>query len=279
MPSTLKGRTMDWRSYEETVKDIYATLGKSRGVEIEGWGATCTIEGKSGVSHQIDVLTTFSDGVHKYRTAIECKYWNKKVPKDVIAKLESIIEDSSIDKGVVVSKMGFTDDAKSYAEFRNIGLVELRKPVDKDWEGKIRTINIDMRINMPHVYDFQIVQSPSDTSTERTKLQIQVFTDSAFIESPGTRVMSLQEIIQAEIKDDPSEGEHFIQFATDASLSVPDQQVSVAIEGVRFKLEYHTAKEHFEIRGEDHIYMIMESLFEGRRYNIAPDGTVHPIVS
>ena len=232
-----------------------------------------------GFPNQIDVLTTFSDGVHKYRTAIECKYWNKKVPKDVIAKLESIIEDSSIDKGVVVSKMGFTDDAKSYAEFRNIGLVELRKPVDKDWEGKIRTINIDMRINMPHVYDFQIIQSLSDTSTERTKLQIQVFTDSAFIESPGTRVMSLQEIIQAEIKDDPSEGEHFIQFATDASLSVPEQQVSVAIEGVRFKLEYHTAKEHFEIRGEDHIYMIMESLFEGRRYNIAPDGTVHPIVS
>ena len=35
--------------------------------------------------------------------------------------------------------------------------MELRKPVDKDWEGKIRTFNIDMRIDMPHVYDFQIV--------------------------------------------------------------------------------------------------------------------------
>lgn len=270
---------MNWRSYEETVKDIYATLGKSRGVEIEGWGPTCKIEGKSGISHQVDVLTTFSDGVHEYRTAIECKYWNKKVPKDVIAKLESIVEDTSIDKGVVVSKMGFTDDAKSYAGFKNIGLVELRKPVDKDWEGKIRTINIDMRINMPHVYDFQIVQGPSDTSVEKTKVQIQVFTEGAFIESPGTQAMSLQEIIQTEIKDDPNEGEHYTQFGTGTSLSVPDQQVSVPIEGIRFKLEYHTAAEYLEIRAEDHIYMIMESLFEGRRYNIAPDGMVHPVMS
>ena len=31
MTSTLKGPLMDWRSYEETVKDIYATLGKVEG--------------------------------------------------------------------------------------------------------------------------------------------------------------------------------------------------------------------------------------------------------
>lgn len=269
---------MNWRSYEETVKDIYATLGRSRGVEIEGWGSTCRVEGKSGISHQVDVLTTFGDGVYEYRTAIECKYWNKKVTKDVIAKLASIVEDTSIDKGVVVSKMGFTDDAKSFAEFKNIGLVELRKPVDKDWEGKIRTINIDIRINTPHLYDFQIVQPPNHTSAERTKVQIQVLADDAFVESPGTQVVSLQEIIQDEIKDDPREGDHHIQFATGASLSVPDQQVYVPIEGIWFKLEYHTAEEYLEIRAEDHIYMIMESLFEGRRFNISSDGIVHPVV-
>ena len=268
---------MNWRSYEETVKDIYATLGKSRGVEIEGWGPTCKIEGKSGISHQVDVLTTFSDGIHKYRTAIECKYWNKKVTKDVITKLASIVEDASIDKGVVVSKMGFTDDAKSYARYKNIGLVELRKPVDKDWEGKIRTINIDLRISMPNTYDFQIVQPPGDTSAERKQVQIQFLADRAFIESRETQVMSLEEVIEADIKDSPNEGEHYIQFGTGTSLSVPDQQVNVPIEGLRFKLEYHTANEYLEIRAEDHIYMIMEILFEGRRYNIAPDGMVSPV--
>ena len=270
---------MNWRSYEETVKDIYATLGKSRGVGIEGWGPNCKIKGRSGVAHQVDVLTTFSDGGHEYRTAIECKYWNKKVPKDVIAKLASIVEDTPIDKGVAVSKMGFTDDAKSFAEFKNVGLVELRKPVDKDWEGKIKTINIDLRISMPHVYDFQIVQSQSDPTAERTKVQIQFSADGAFIESPETQVVSLQEIIRAEIKNDPSEGEHHIQFATGAILSVPDQQVNVPIEGMRFKLEHHTANEQIEVRAEDHIYMIMESLFEGRRYYVAPDGTVHQVES
>ncbi len=270
---------MNWQSYEETVKDIYATLGKSRGVEIEGWGPTCKIRGKSGVDHQVDVLSTFSDGVHKYRTAIECKYWNKKVPKDVIAKLVSIIQDASIDKGVVVSKMGFTDDAKSLAEFNNIGLVELRKPVDKDWEGKIRAINIDLHISMPHIYDFQITQPPGNSETEKTKVRLEFTWNRAFVESPEAQVKSLQEIIQAEIKDHANEGEHDIQFVTGARLTVPDQQVNVLIEGIRFKLEYHTANEQIEIRAEDHIYMIMESLFEGRRYNIGLDGTIYPIVS
>ena len=50
-------------------------------------GGNCKVRGKSGVSHQIDVLTSHPDGVHTYKTAIECKYWDKYIDKDVIMKV------------------------------------------------------------------------------------------------------------------------------------------------------------------------------------------------
>ena len=48
-----------------------------------------------------------------------------------------ILQDANLNKCVIVSKMGFTGPGRSYAESKNIGLVELRKPLDKDWDGYI----------------------------------------------------------------------------------------------------------------------------------------------
>lgn len=130
--------TMDWKEYEEITKYVYETLGNADGIKIEGHGRTCKVKGKSGVSHQIDVLTSHSDGVNNYQTAIECKYWGKKVNKEIVMKIAEIIEDSGISKGVVVSKMGFTEDGISYAEHKNIGLVELREIEKRDWQDQLK---------------------------------------------------------------------------------------------------------------------------------------------
>ena len=118
---------MDWLTYEETVRDIYETLGKNYGVSIEGFGNICKVIGKSGVQHQIDVLTSHTDGIHKYLTAIECKYWNEKVDKVPVMKLIEIINDCNFNKGVLVSKIGFTPDAIKFAKYSNVSLVELRE--------------------------------------------------------------------------------------------------------------------------------------------------------
>ncbi|HJS01286.1 MAG TPA: restriction endonuclease, partial [Flavobacterium sp.] len=106
-------------------------------------------KGKSGVSHQIDVLTSHTDGIHTYETAIECKYWKDKVNKDIVMKVSSIIEDAGISKGVIVTKSGFTKDGLEYAKFKNIGLVELREPTDKDHESTPKEIEIaTLQINL-----------------------------------------------------------------------------------------------------------------------------------
>lgn len=118
---------IDWNTYESITKYIYETLGKELGVKIEGHGKTCKRKGKSGVKHQIDVLTSHSDGIQEYLTAIECKYWNKKINKDTVMKLSEIIMDCGINKGIIVCKSGFTRDGMDFAKHKNIELVELRE--------------------------------------------------------------------------------------------------------------------------------------------------------
>jgi hypothetical protein len=61
---------MDWETYEQVTRAIYQALGEENGVQILGYGKDCKILGKSRVQHQIDVLTSHSDGLHTYKTAI-----------------------------------------------------------------------------------------------------------------------------------------------------------------------------------------------------------------
>ena len=136
------GNTLDWKTYESITKYIYETLGKKGGVTIKGHGSSCRVTGRSGVNHQIDVLTSHSDGIHTYDTAIECKYWKDKVNKDIVMKVSEIITDANIQKGVIVSKSGFTEDGIAFAKYRNIGLVELREMNDQDLEKESREINM-----------------------------------------------------------------------------------------------------------------------------------------
>jgi len=143
--------TLDWKIYESVTKYIYETLGKDFGVKIVGYGSNFKVTGSSGVKHQIDVLTSQTNGIHTTQTAIECKYRKNKVSKDPIMKLSETIRDSGIEKGIIVSRSGFTDDAVNQAKALNIGLVELREIEDKDFAEnpkKIEIADLDIRVGV-----------------------------------------------------------------------------------------------------------------------------------
>ena len=284
---------MNWQSYEELVRDIYEQIGKSAGVKIECWGPTCKVKGKSGSYHQVDVLTSHSDGIHIYKTAIECKHWNEKVDKDPIAKLAVILEDAGIEKGIVVSQFGFTAGARKLAEYKNIGLVELREPVNDDWDGLIKDIHIDVHVEVPELYDFEFVQS--DTTDESKKENIRVLNTDVRIHLLNGDTLSLHEITnrvlsnpKADEKATDAEGfcwselhsqengeQAFdVRFPDGTSLSVPVREGSAKIREIRFKVRHRQYTENIHIRGEDYVSWIMLAIFENKRFAIGPDGTV-----
>ena len=289
MSNSTGGRVPDagdirWEDYEELVKDIYEALGQANGVTIECWGRSCKVEGPPGVFHQIDVLTTHSDGLHQYRTAISCKNWNKKAGIPIVREFSQIIDDARLSKGVIVSKMGFTGPAKTYAEFKNIGLVELRKPLDRDWDGYIREIHITLVMDQTKIHDvhFQLTApkpGPGEEVYQGGRIDWTLGLNQIFIGIPGQEADTFQKLADEEWSKDEEKEEYDIQFPGGSILTVPDYPEYPAhgysITGASFKVRFNPPlTEEIVVRADDHIYMIMESLFDGRRFTITKDGEI-----
>ena len=273
-----------WQDYEELVKDIYQALGRANGVTIECWGSPCRVEGPPGVFHQIDVMTNHTDGLHQYRTAISCKNWNAKVGLPVVRDLAQVIQDAKLNKGVIVSKMGFTRPAKSYAESKNIGLVELRKPVDKDWDGYIREVHIALSIDQTQMYDvhFELTvpkPGPGEEIFQGGPVYWPLTFNQILIAVPGQEAKTLQGLASEEQRKRPNEEKYDLRLPAGSAVTIPEYPDHPAhgysIKGVSFKVQYNPPiTEEIVIRADDHIYMIMESLFDGRRFTINKDGEI-----
>lgn len=154
---------LDWKTYEFITKYIYETLGQQYKINIEGYGHDCKIKGYSGVKHQIDVLTSETDDTGTYRTAIECKYVNKKVSKDIVMKLLAIINDTDIRRGIIVSKSGYTPDAQQFAKHNNVLIVQLREveKEDKQLKKELQIGDLHLHINInrkrPEITDISAI--------------------------------------------------------------------------------------------------------------------------
>lgn len=158
-----ESKELDWKIYESITKYIYENLGHKDGVVVKGYGNDCKVKGRSGILHQIDVLTTHTDGNYNYDTAIECKYWKQKVNKDVVMKLAAIMDDAGISKGIIVTRSGFTKDGADYAKFKNIGLVTLREwnesdqnSTPKEIEFGILQINMNIQVTGPKLLQIDL---------------------------------------------------------------------------------------------------------------------------
>ena len=278
---------MHWKSYEETVKNIYETLGKNKGIKVICYGNDCKCEGKSGVKHQIDVLFSFSDGIHEYKTAIECKYWNTKVNKDVIMKLIEILDDCKINKGIVVSKMGFTEDAIKFAENKGVELVELREPTDKDWEGRIKKIEINLEILNPEIIDIRFWIDKDSISDEQYR-NIEKFNKSfinpelsIIYDLEENKSFSLKELIDKFFKEKfadferNEEREHLFEFNNaKIYLLFFNEELTLPLRGIYIKGVLKPYSEKIEINGEEYISMIMKDIFSGKEYKLLKDGSI-----
>ena len=285
---------MKWQAYEELVKDIYQQLGKLAGVRIECWGSSCKVRGKSGVYHNVDVLTSHSDGIHTYKTAIECKHWNEKISKDPVTKLSVILDETNIEKGVLVSKVGFTRDAQQLAKFKNISLVQLREPENSDWEGFIREISIEVNLIVDEIYDYKAICNNIDESHKNS------FRSSGIrllVEGENGNTMSFREIADR-VRKSPETGggdidkigfgwtvtssvnekvrSYVVKFPDGTVLTHPTSGNKGNISELKFKVSEKVITDEIHIDHKDYVSWIMEVIFEGKRFAISPDRVPTP---
>jgi len=275
------GNTLDWKTYESITKYIYETLGKNAGVTIKGYGNSCRVIGSSGVNHQIDVLTSHSDGIHTYDTAIECKHWKEKVNKDIVMKVFEIITDANIQKGVIVSKAGFTQDGIAFAKYRNIGLVELREMNDQDLEKESREINMGQ-------FGFRLsvfITSPVILSVEignNRKIEFGNELDLYFfsiILKGGRKIpfASYSEEFRREVGKAKKDKMVTKCYKIPGSILVNGiTNESVNMDSVTFtgRLTEIDASRNIEVKLVDKVWLIMKSIFEQRVFSFSHTGII-----
>lgn len=272
---------LDWKSYEELVRDIYESLGKASNVKILGYGNGCKQKGNSGVEHQIDVLTSHNDGLHDYLTDVECKYWKQKVDKDIVMKVKEIVADCNFSKGIIVSKVGFTPDAIDYARFVGIGLVELREITEEDWKGRVKTIDIEIVAKTPVLTSCQI-NVISDDPKVQTRETKGVTANATLTEicKPDGSTITLSEFIQNGLfkkicDEEPTDEiiEHY-SFEKGTIITYKETGVTHKLNSIILSGKVKTESMNSVIDGSDEVLYYMKSIFEGMVLTIRKDGRI-----
>ena len=106
-----------WRNLE---------LRVARYFELNGYTARTNQkeQGRSGLVHEIDVLAEKRDAAGMHGVAVECKAWRSPVEKDVVYKLEKVMQDAGLSKGMVVALSGLRSGARVAADEAHIEVWE-----------------------------------------------------------------------------------------------------------------------------------------------------------
>ncbi|WP_199141978.1 restriction endonuclease [Pedobacter sp. ASV12] len=274
----MQDNNLNWKGYEEITRYIYHTLGSGYGIKILGHGPGCKLKGKSNSVHQIDVLTEHTNGKSSYRTAIECKYWQKKVNKDTVMKLAAIIEDLDIEKGIIVSKEGFTLDALNFAQYKNIELIQL-KEAGKDYNNgnhKLDLFTLDIGINAimtrPKVTcidfgEYQITDEREILSMHYAKIRLENGQNDPFGNYMSTfqRKLHNKKLLEIYSQSYPVKGT-LIEY----------RKGDILFENITFTgfllEEDHSTTRSFNI--VDQVWMIMRSIFEDKVFVLSQGGII-----
>lgn len=88
-----------------------------------------TILSKDGIPHEVDIYYEFEKANIKHRVAIECKNTERPIEKGKVQEFESKIRDLNNVVGVIISKSGYQENAKKFAESHGIlALTEMELP-------------------------------------------------------------------------------------------------------------------------------------------------------
>jgi hypothetical protein len=103
MQATTKGRKL-----EAAVAEFLASQGYST-------RQNDVLTGRSGVTHEVDVLANKCDGLMTFRVMVECKNWNGQADKAVITKAAHVAGDLGLSKAIVACVGGCEPGARQIA--------------------------------------------------------------------------------------------------------------------------------------------------------------------
>ena len=211
------------------------------------------LEGRSGQKHQIDVYWEYEIAGNKHRVAIECKNYNKLVPIGKVRDFKGVLDDLNGVNGIMVTKVGYQDGAKTYAQEYGISLKELRNPrygetvigeivnhfhiemrhtlflIDEDW-ATANNLNLQRYREFLASFDFE----HSEAWRNATHLPLEI-KDNIIRDASGKQISSLEDL-EKQIPDHPTDDFPFVFKFDDAYLE-SRHNGSVKIREVKYTYE------------------------------------------
>jgi Restriction endonuclease len=117
-----------WKEYQEAAAAHYRALGLFAQTDQ-------VLQGMRG-KHAVDIVVRGYRAGVEFLWLVECKWWNRRVPKSVVVTLAGIMQDVGADRGIVLSRRGFQSGASTMANKSNItltGLDELVADTEDDY--------------------------------------------------------------------------------------------------------------------------------------------------
>lgn len=213
--------------YERFTQEIYQQLVNLDVVRTTKVQHDVKLEGRSGQKHQIDVYWEYEIAGNKHRVAIECKSYNTLVPIGKVRDFKGVLDDLNGVNGIMVTKVGYQEGAKKYAQEYGISLKELRTPrYGETIIGKIENhIHYEVRYTLFQIDEVWAEKNGFDIERYRKRLSLifnsrtELWDSSPFIyierkedilrDENGREIASLKEL-ERQIPDHPTEEFPFV---------------------------------------------------------------------
>ena len=203
----------------------------------------------------------------------------------------AILQDIGNIHGIFASIMGFQSGAKEYALKYGIQLMEIRHPIDSDWDGRIKDIHIELHAlsignivpqlflnkaraekigtipsvkNLYHMY-------PDAVCIEYGKM----INEEMAIEEHG--MTNVQELIRRLPQRNVFKGCTYRYDFEDATICLNNQ--IYPIDSIVFEYDVCETVEHITIQGDNVIKAIVRNINDGSEVNIDKLGRVNPIAN
>jgi hypothetical protein len=135
--------------YELLTQIIYQAILAKDGINNIKVQHNVSLAGRSRVEHQIDVYWEFKQADITHRVLIECKNFGSNINLEKARNFFGVLHDIGNCVGIMVTKKGYQSGAAAFCKHYGISLKLLRKPKEKDWEGRIKTIYINIIPRVP----------------------------------------------------------------------------------------------------------------------------------
>lgn len=139
-------------NYEIFVRNIVQAILCAQGLETIQVQHDAHIQGISR-SHQVDVYWEYRLGGILHRVILNCKRYSSTVEVTDVLTLSGVLADLPGVRGAIITTIGFQRGAVEYARSHQIGLKIVREPLDVDWEGRLRQINMQTFIYEPELLE------------------------------------------------------------------------------------------------------------------------------